>query len=72
MSVCTCVRVCVVIIVSSSVHLHRFCEKLTRIWSKEWSVRQWSGRPWSNPKSSHNRLKKWYLMPPCLLLNTIK
>ena len=29
------------------------------------SVHQWPGRPGFNPRLSYQRLKKWYLMPPC-------
>ena len=35
--------------------------------------RQWSGRLGFNPwVASYQRLKKWYLIPPCLTLSNIK
>ena len=36
------------------------------------SVRQWFGRPGFNPRSSYQRLKKWYLMAPCLTFSIIR
>ena len=35
--------------------------------------RQWPGKHWFNPWiESYQRLKKWYLMPPCLTLSIIR
>ena len=33
---------------------------------------KWSGRPVFNPRSSYQRLKKWYLMLTCLTLSIIR
>ena len=42
-------------------------------WPNESSVCQWSGRTGFNPRSIHAKnSKKWYLMPPCLALRTIR
>ena len=49
---------------------YRVC---TGHWHTGESVRQWPGRSGFNPKiESYQRLKKWYLMPPCLTLSIIR
>ena len=42
------------------------------VFSSETTVHQWSGRPGFNTKSSFQKLKKWYLMPPRLTLSIIR
>ena len=42
-------------------------------WQNGLSIRQWPGRPGFNLQvKSYQRLKKWYLMPPCLTLSIIR
>ena len=40
-------------------------------WPSRWSVCQWPGRPGFVPRSCQ-WLKKWYLIPPCLILSIIR
>ena len=42
-------------------------------WPSDLSVHQWPGRPGVQSQvKSYQRLKKWYLMPPCLALSKIR
>ena len=42
-------------------------------WPNEYSLHQWSGKPKFKSKfESYQRLKRWYLIPPCLSLSIIR
>ena len=57
----------------SSILVSPFPPSFLDTYSLSRCVRQWPRRPGFNPKSSHTKkLKKWYLMLPCLTLNIIR